>query len=114
MQAEGALPAATVVMIAAALVFGVMGTIQQPVLPGTASGWLAVAAIALVSTVIAMVSFFAGLARLGASDAATISTLEPLVTVILAAVFLGEPITAMKLVGGSIILTALIVLARAR
>ncbi|MDP3478410.1 MAG: DMT family transporter [Desulfoprunum sp.] len=114
MRAEGALPAATVVMLSAAGVFAVMAAIQQPVLPGSASGWLAVVAIAVVSTVIAMVSFFAGLARLRASDAATISTLEPLVTVILAAFFLGEPITPMKLVGGSIILIALVVLARTR
>ena len=85
MQAEGALPAATVVMLSAAAVFGAMMAVQQPALPGSASGWLAVTAIALVSTVIAMVTFFAGLARLPAADAATISTLEPLVTVILAA-----------------------------
>ena len=114
MRAEGALPAATVVMLSAAAVFGVMAVIHQPALPGTATGWLAVAMIALVSTVIAMVSFFAGLARLEASDAATISTLEPLVTVILAALFLSEPITLIKLAGGGIILTALVVLARAR
>lgn len=114
MQAEGALPAATVVMLSAAAVFGVMMAVQQPALPGSTSGWLAVAAIAIVSTVVAMVAFFAGLARLSASNAATISTLEPLVTVILAALFLSEPISLMKLAGGSIILTALVVLARAR
>ena len=91
-----------------------MAVIRQPALPATLAGWTAVTGIALVSTVIAMVAFFAGLARLRASDAATISTLEPLVTVILAAVFLGEPITPMKFIGGSIILSALVVLARAR
>ncbi len=114
MRAEGPLPAATVVMLSAAVVFGVLAAARQPTLPESASGWLAVAAIALVSTVIAMVSFFAGLARLGAGDAATISTLEPLVTVILAAVFLGEPLSPTKLAGGGIILTALVVLARSR
>ena len=114
MQAEGALAAATVVMLSASAVFATMAAVQQPALPGSVSGWLAVAAIALISTVVAMVSFFAGLARLPASDAATISTLEPLVTVILAALFLSEPIGVMKLAGGGIILTALVVLARAR
>jgi drug/metabolite transporter (DMT)-like permease len=114
MRAEGALPAATVVMLSAAVVFGLMAVFRQPALPATLAGWTAVAGIALVSTVIAMVAFFAGLARLRASDAATVSTLEPLVTVILAAFFLGEPITPMKFIGGSIILCALVVLARAR
>lgn len=114
LQAEGALPAATVVMIAAAAVFAVMAAAGRPALPEGSAGWAAVAAIALVSTVIAMVFFFAGLARLSAADAATVSTLEPLVTVFLAALFLGESITPVKLAGGIIIITALVVLARSR
>jgi drug/metabolite transporter (DMT)-like permease len=113
-QEEGVFPSATVVMISAAAVFGVVAALQQPALPGTVSGWTAVVAIALVSTVIAMVTFFVGLARLGAADAATLSTLEPLVTVILAALFLNEPISLMKMLGGGVILTAVVVLARAR
>lgn len=114
MRAEGALPAATVVMISAAAVFAVMAAAGNPALPEGSAGWAAIAAIALVSTVVAMVFFFAGLARLSAADAATVSTLEPLVTVLLAALFLGESITAAKLAGGGIILTALVVLARSR
>jgi len=114
MRAEGALPAATVVMISAAAVFAVMAAAGRPSLPQGGAGWAAIAAIALVSTVVAMVFFFAGLARLSAADAATVSTLEPLVTVILAALFLGETITAAKLAGGIIIITALVVLARSR
>jgi RarD protein len=114
MQAEGALPAATVIMISAAAVFAVMAAAERPALPEGSVGWSAIAAIALISTVVAMVFFFAGLARLPAADAATVSTLEPLVTVILAALFLGESITAAKLAGGGIILTSLVVLARSR
>lgn len=59
-----------------------------------------------------MVSFFAGLARLGAADAATLSTLEPVVTIVLAALFLGEPLTLQQLAGGAIILSAGVWLAR--
>ena len=114
MQAEGALPAATVVMLSAGVVFAVMAAFRQPALPAGAAGWTAIAAIAMVSTVVAMVFFFAGLARLSAADAATISTLEPLVTVLLATIFLGEALTPAKLTGGFIILAALVVLARAR
>jgi drug/metabolite transporter (DMT)-like permease len=114
MQAEGALPAATVVMLSAGTVFTAMAFFTQPALPSGIAGWTAVVAIALVSTVIAMVFFFAGLARLGAADAATISTLEPLVTVLLATLLLGESLTPARLAGGVIILAALVVLARAR
>ena len=69
-------------------------------------------AIALVSTVVAMVSFFAGIQRLGAADAATLSTLEPVVTFGLAAVFLGEPLALPQAAGGAIVLGAVIALAR--
>jgi drug/metabolite transporter (DMT)-like permease len=45
-----------------------------------AAGWAWVGAIALVSTVAAILCFFAGLARVGPSAASILSTLEPLVT----------------------------------
>lgn len=52
------------------------------------------------------------MARLGAADAATLSTLEPVVTVLLAAIFLGETVGGWQIAGGGIILAAVIVLAR--
>jgi drug/metabolite transporter (DMT)-like permease len=113
LQSEAPLPAATVVMLSAGTVLTALALIDQPALPGSTVGWLAIAAIAVISTVIAMVTFFAGLARISAADAATISTLEPLVTVLLAAIFLAELLGPAKLAGGSLILLALTVLARA-
>jgi drug/metabolite transporter (DMT)-like permease len=59
-----------------------------------------------------MVGFFAGIKRLGAADAATLSTLEPVVTFALAAIFLDEPVTASQMAGGAIVLGAVIALAR--
>ena len=112
LASEDPVAAATVVMIAAALVFGGLSWQAEPRFPHDARGWMAVAAIALVSTVVAMVSFFAGLARLGAADAATLSTLEPVVTIGLAALYLGEPLSLQQLAGGAIILSAGIWLAR--
>jgi drug/metabolite transporter (DMT)-like permease len=73
-----------------------------------------VAAIALISTVLPIVAFFAGLARVGATAAATFSTLEPVVTVVLAALVLAQPLTPIQLVGGMLILVAAVVLAVAR
>jgi drug/metabolite transporter (DMT)-like permease len=54
--------------------------------------------------------FFAGLSRIGPSRAAIVSTLEPAVTVALAAVILQENITLEQLAGGALILAAVIVL----
>ncbi|HET7724938.1 MAG TPA: EamA family transporter [Propionibacteriaceae bacterium] len=72
----------------------------------SASGWLWVGCIALVSTVIAMLSFFAGLARTGPSTASILSTFEPVVTTALAALTLHELLTPVQLVGGALVLGA--------
>ena len=48
----GAIPAGTVIMLAAAVVFGAATAVEGASWPVGASGWLAVLAIAIVSTVI--------------------------------------------------------------
>lgn len=111
-QAAGAIPASSVVMLSAALVYGVVMLWNDAALPASLQAWMAVACIALFSTVVAIVAFFAGMARLGAADAASLSTLEPVFTILLAALFLGEAIGVMQLAGGAIILAAVVVLAR--
>ena len=54
--------------------------------PATNMGWLEVTGIVLVATVIPVATFLAGLERIGPTNASMLSTLEPVVTVILAAV----------------------------
>ena len=75
-----------------------------------AAGWAWVGAIAVVSTVAAILCFFAGLARVGPSAASILSTLEPLVTVALAAAAFGESLGAVQLVGGALVLGAVLVM----
>ncbi len=108
----GALPAATVVMLAAAIVYGGAAIAEGQVLTGTTEAWLAVLAIAIFSTLLAILGFFKGLEKLGASDASTLSTLEPLVTIGLAMVVLDESVTGLQLAGAALILAAVIYLAR--
>jgi drug/metabolite transporter (DMT)-like permease len=86
---------------------------MQVALPSSAQGVAAVLAIALVSTVIAVACFVAGLRQLGSSKAALLSTLEPVVTVGLAAVFLGEALRATQLAGGALVLGGALLLASA-
>ena len=112
MPRVGALPAATVVMLAAALVYGGAATAEGLALPRSLEAWLAVLAIAVFSTLLAILGFFKGLEKLGASDASTLSTLEPLVTIGLALLVLGETITGLQLGGGALILAAVIYLVR--
>ncbi|NMF89619.1 DMT family transporter [Aromatoleum petrolei] len=112
MAREAPLASATVVMMAAAAVYGGLVGVAGATWPQGVTGWVAVLLIAIVSTVIAMVSFFIGLQKLGAADAASLSTLEPVVTFVLAAIFLGEAIEFNQVIGGAVILAAVIWLAR--
>ena len=105
----GSIPSSTIVMIAAAIVYSGVVSIQGPAFPVTPLGWAAIVAIALVSTVLAIVAFFAGLERIGPSRASTISTFEPAVSVVLAALVLGESFNAFQVVGGCLILVAALI-----
>ena len=61
---------------------------------------------------LAFVTFFEGLKRIGPTSASTLSTFEPIVAVVLAAIVLGETISPIQVLGGALILAAVVVLAR--
>jgi drug/metabolite transporter (DMT)-like permease len=67
----------------------------------------------IFSTIIPVVTFLAGLERIGPTNAAMRSTLEPVVTVLLAAWLFGEKLMAVTMLGGGLILVAVILLTRA-
>jgi drug/metabolite transporter (DMT)-like permease len=73
-------------------------------------GWFWLACIAVVSTVVAMLAFFAGLKRTGPSTVAILSTFEPVVTTALAALALGESLTPVQLAGGALVLSSIALL----
>jgi drug/metabolite transporter (DMT)-like permease len=74
----------------------------------TSGGWPAIGAVALFSTVIATSFFLAGLERLGPSRAAILATVEPVVTLILATVVLHDPPRWFQVIGGVLILLAVV------
>ena len=76
----------------------------------TAAGWGWLACLAVISTVGAVSLFFAGLDRVGPTAASILSTVEPVVTVLLAFLVFGEVLGAVQLVGGALVLAAVIVL----
>ena len=75
-------------------------------LPAAPRAWLSVVAIAVVSTVVAMVAFLAGMAIVGPSRASVVSSLEVLVTLVLAFLLLGERLTPQQWAGAALILGA--------
>jgi drug/metabolite transporter (DMT)-like permease len=103
----------TIVVASAAVVFAVAAAILGPHFPRSLTGWSAAVGIALVSTVAAITLFFAGLARVGPTRASTLSTIEPVFTIVLAWMLLGERVGAVQALGGLLILGAVVMLARA-
>lgn len=109
-----ALASTTVICLAAAVVLLAFALVGEPRLPGVWWGWAALVAIAVVSTVVSVLAFFAGLKRVGPATAAIVSTLEPVVTVALAWLLLGERLTPLQLAGGAVVLGCAALLARVR
>jgi drug/metabolite transporter (DMT)-like permease len=109
-----ALASTTVVCLSATATLLVASALHSPRLPASAAGWLAVAAIAIVCTVVAILAFFAGLKRVGPATASIASTLEPLVTVALAWWLLGETLAPIQLAGGALVLGSAAWLARSQ
>jgi drug/metabolite transporter (DMT)-like permease len=108
----GALGASTVIVLSAAAVYAGIVLARGPAWPQTPAGWGAIAGLSLLGTVVAVLALLAGMARVGAVSAALLSTLEPLVAVVLGALFLGERLSAAQGVGGACILAAVVLLAR--
>ena len=102
---------ASLVTAGATVTFGiVLVATTGPALSFGAEGWLWASLIALVSTVGAILAFFAGLARVGPSSAAILSTFEPLVTIVLAGLTFGEVLSPVQALGGVLVLGTVVAL----
>ncbi len=85
-----------------------LGQLRPAEVTGAGWGWLA--ALALVSTVVAIALFFAGLRRVGPTTASILATVEPVVTVLLAFAVFGETLGPVQLVGGGLVVSAVLAL----
>jgi drug/metabolite transporter (DMT)-like permease len=102
----------TVIFASASAVYGLLTLLNGAHFPASNSGWLAMLGIIVVSTIIPVVTFLAGLERIGPTNAAMLSTLEPVVTVLLAAWLFGDKLLPIVMLGGGLILIAVIMLTR--
>ena len=69
------------------------------------SGWMAI-----FSTVLPIVLMAEGMRRIGSSNAAMISSIGPIATIFMGAIFLGEPVTALQLSGAALVLVGVLVI----
>ncbi|MCW2990228.1 MAG: family transporter [Solirubrobacterales bacterium] len=75
-----------------------------------AGGWAALAGLVLISTILAITTFFLGLELVGPSTASIVSAVEPAATVALAAAVFGETLSGIQLLGGVLVLSAVVLL----
>lgn len=111
-QKAGSFSASTVITLATTVIYGIALGFQSLQWPTNISGWLAIIASALISTVLGLTAFFEGLKRIDTANAAIISTFEVVVAIALAIIILGETLTLPKIFGGCLVISAVIILAK--
>jgi drug/metabolite transporter (DMT)-like permease len=100
------------VCVGATITFAVVGLASGELDFGfETEGWLWLGLIAVVCTVLAISTFFAGMARVGPSTASILSTFEPVVTVALAYLAFSERLTLVQVAGAALVLAAAAMLA---
>ncbi|MEP6985541.1 MAG: DMT family transporter [Chloroflexota bacterium] len=72
--------------------------------------WLRMLGIATISTVLGGFFLTVGIQKVGAARASLIGTVEPILTLIFARIFLGEEMLPVQLIGGAFILASILVL----
>jgi drug/metabolite transporter (DMT)-like permease len=111
-EARDAAPTAAVMLTATAVAWWVWAlAVGNPVLPGQipADAWLPLVGVGIVSTAIALQTFYAGARRIGAAQASLVSTVEPIYTIILASLLFGERLTPVQLLGGAMVIIGVLV-----
>ncbi len=88
-----------------AVVFG------APVTPDRipAAAWPGLVGVGVVATFIAIQTFYAGARRIGAAQAALVSTIEPIWTIVLAALLFGQTLGPAQLLGGAFIIVGVLI-----
>lgn len=112
---HGLKPAAATAWISlgAAICFVVGALVlRTPLFPPSQALLVGAAALALIPTTIAFITFLAGLAALGPVRTSIVSTVEPFWTALLAGLVLGQEVGPRTWIGGAMIAAAMVVLQR--
>ncbi|MCC6299232.1 MAG: EamA family transporter [Anaerolineales bacterium] len=112
MKYVSAVQSSTIIFASAGAVFGAITLINGAHFSTSLNGWYSMIGIILISTIVPVIAFLTGLEMIGPTNAAMLSTLEPVVTVLLAAWLFQEQLSLITLLGGGLILIAVILLTR--
>jgi drug/metabolite transporter (DMT)-like permease len=112
MRSTGSLHVTFYINLVAAIVYAAIGLGARGLaFPGDAAGWLALAALPIFF-VAGITLFFGAIGIIGAVKTATIMNAEPVFTVLAAVLLLGERLTALQLLGATLVLAAILLVHR--
>ena len=69
-----------------------------------AAAWPGLLGVGVLSTALAIQGFYAGAKRIGAANAALVSTVEPVYTIAIATLFISETLTPVQIAGGALVI----------
>lgn len=111
-SAQQPLAAAWVILLGGVLVFTGAALLSEVAFPQSILGWSAVSGLAVFATITPIACFISGSPTIGAANASTLSTIEPVVAITVAVLLIGESLPLSTLYGGGLVLLAAAVLAR--
>lgn len=101
-----------VMMTGTAVVFAIMAVVTgRPLTPGSipTAAWPYLVGIGFIASFLAIQALYAGARRIGAAQAALVSTVEPLFIVILSFLILDQHLAPIQLVGAGLILIGVVI-----
>jgi drug/metabolite transporter (DMT)-like permease len=102
----------SIVIIASAAFFYFLYNIKSGFfIPKQGSYWVYIICIAIISTAIAIYTYLKGMKLSGAVNASMLSTFEPVTTMFLAYLFLGQHIGWLQMAGTALILSSAVIIA---
>ena len=105
-------PTAAIMLTATAVAWWLAALItERPVLPAQIppDAWFGLVGVGVVAGAVAVQAFYAGARRIGAAQASLVSTIEPVYTITLAALLLGETLTPIQLGGGMLVIIGVVI-----
>jgi drug/metabolite transporter (DMT)-like permease len=104
--------ATALMMTGTAASFWLIGSVTgAPLAPASipAAAWPGLVGVGVVATFVAIQTFYAGAQRIGAAQAALVSTIEPFWTIALAALLFNESLVPVQLMGGALIIIGVLI-----
>jgi drug/metabolite transporter (DMT)-like permease len=115
MRGQSSIAAGGALAVTGALVvYALLAPFRALTFPQSGTVWVSLVALAAISTVMPVFFLTAGIQSAGPSRAAIIGTIEPVLTMVFSALFLGETlIQPVQIVGAALILLSVVLLQRA-